>query len=235
MITKTINLYKYDELSEAAKDRIRDEWRGCGDIMDAYNSDYEAVLEKFSKICNIDVYDWSVGLCGSQFRFNCEGCPYEVYDSEGYVDDYIELASLSGKLLFRYVLNNIIPYIIKGKYYSTGGHYDENRKYHYKYRHSRVIMDDEVEKGVCPLTGYYADCDIIEPIMKYYRAWTTYPADYTYEDLMGECLSAFFDVWEKDYEWQNSDEAIDEAIEVNWDDKLYFEDGTEYNGEYDAA
>lgn len=230
MITKTFELYEYNELSEEAKDRIRDEWRGCDDLMDAYNSDYEAVLTEFSKICNVNVFDWSVGLYGSHFRFDCKGYPYEVYDNEGYVDEYIELASLSGKLLFRYVLNNIIPHIIKGKYYSRW-HYDENGKAHSKHRYSRVIM----EKGSCPLTGYYADCDIIEPIVKYYRAWTTYPADYTYEDLMKECLNAFFDVWEKDYEYQDSDEAIDEMIEANWDDRLYFEDGTEYNGKLDAA
>lgn len=71
--------------------------------------------------------------------------------------------------------------------------------------------------------------------MKYYRAWPTYPADYTYEDLMNECLSAFFDVWEKDYEYQYSDEAIDEYIEANWSDRLYFSDGTVYDGELDEV
>lgn len=232
MIRKIINLYEYRELSADAKNRIRDEWRTY-DVMDAYNGDYESVLKEFSEICNVNVYEWEVGLYRSSFRFKCDGYPYEVCDKDGYVDEYIALESLSGKLLFRYVLNNIIPHIVKGKYHSTG-HTDANGKYTYKSRRSRVVMECEPERGACPLTGYYADCDILEPIMKYYRTWASYPSDYTYEDLMNECLSAFFDVWEHDYEYQNSDEAVDESIECNWGDKLFFADGTEYGGELDG-
>ena len=233
MITKTINLYSYNELSESAKDRIREQWRRY-DLMDAYNSDYEATLKEFSDICNVKVKNWEVGLCGSYFRFDCDSYPYEICDKDGYVDEYIALESLSGKLLFRYVLNNIIPYIIKGKYHGQLVKDDTNPSgWRHTKRYSRVVMNDEIEKGVCPLTGYYADCDILKPIVKYYRAWASYPSDYTYEDLMNECLSAFFKVWELDYEYRYTDDAIDKEIEANWDEMLFFEDGTEFNGELD--
>lgn len=147
MVTKTINVYSYDELSENAKDRVREQWRRC-DLMDCYNSDYEATLEEFGKICNVKVKDWEVGLHGSYLRFDCEGYPYEICDKDGYVDEYVALESLSGRLLFRYVLHNIIPYIIEGKYFGrlVNDGTKPNGRRHVK-RYSRVIMADEIEKG----------------------------------------------------------------------------------------
>lgn len=224
MKTKTINLYEYHELDEFAKDVIRNKWREF-DLMDDYNYEYRQTLERFSEICNINVFEWEVGIYGAHhFRFKCEGYPYEIYDNEGYVDDYIELASLSGKLLFRYISHTIIPYIVKRKTYWKNWP---------KKRTSRILYDCYPEQGSCPLTGVCMDCDIIEPLMKYYRNWAKYAADYTFEDLMNECLESFFSAWENEYEWRYTDEAIDEVIESNWDDKLFFEDGTEYCGELD--
>lgn len=229
MITKEINLYEYSELSENAKNRIRDKWRSYG-VMDGCNSDYENTLNEFCELCDIKVRNWEVSDWNYSFRIQfSEKDAYATYDKRGYVDEYIMLRELSGKLLFRYVYNYIIPSLIKGKYHSTSGYYDENQKYHYEWRRSRVVMEDEPEKGSCPLTGFCMDCDIIEPLMKYYRNWAKYPEDYTYEDLMNECLDSFFNAWQKEWEYRLSDEAVDEDIENNWDNKLFFADGTEFD------
>lgn len=228
MVTKEIKLYEYSELCEDAKNRIRAEWRNDPFIMEGYDSDYRETLNKFCELCDIEARDWEVSDWDYSFRIDfSEKYPYEILDKDGYVNEYLSLEDLSGKLLFRYVYNHIIPHLIKGKYHSKG-HTDENGKYTYKCRRSRVVMDDEPEKGSCPLTGVCMDCDIIEPIMKYYRKWTKYPEDYTYEDLMNECLDSFFNAWQKEWEYRLSDEAVDEDIESNWDDKLFLADGTEY-------
>lgn len=234
MITKTINVYSYDELSDSAKDKIRERWRNCPyGLMEPFNGEYESTLEKFCEICDIKMKYWEVDTYMHNFSINfCERYPYERCDKDGYVDEYIALESLSGKLLFRYVLNNIIPYLIRGKYHSKY-YYDHNGKWHCKSRRSRVVMEDEPEKGYCPITGVCMDCDIIEPLMKYYRNWAKYPADYTFEDLMNECMESFFTAWQNEYEYRYSDEGIDEVIEANFDDKLFFSDGTECRGEAD--
>lgn len=223
MITKEINLYEYSELSEDAKNRICKEWREDPFIMDGYNSDYEGVLDKFFELCDIEaswqVSDWNYSF---RIRFSKEEV-YAIRDSRGYVDEYIMLRDISGKLLFRYVYNEIIPCLIKGKYHST---WKDGKC---KSRRSRVVMEDEPEQGSCPQTGYYADCDIVEPIMRYYRNWAKYPENYTFADLMDECLDSFFEAWKHEWEYRLSDESVDECIEANWYDKLFLEDGTEYH------
>lgn len=226
MIRKTINLYEYRELSEGAKNRIRDEWRNQPyGLMDGYNSEYESTMKKFCDICGIKVDWWEVDTYMHNFSINfCEKYPYEICDKDGYVDEYIALESLSGKLLFRYVLNNIIPYIVERKVYWKNWP---------KKRTSRITYDCYPEQGSCPLTGVCMDCDIIEPLMNYYRNWAKYPADYTFEDLMNECMESFFSAWQNEYEYRYSDEGIDEMIEGMYDETLYFSDGTTYNGELD--
>lgn len=234
MIEKAIKLYEYDELSESAKKKIREEWRNDPFIMDGYNSDYRNTLDEFCELCGIKMSEWEVSDWTHSFRINFgEKYPYEICDKDGYVDEYLSLDCLSGKLLFRYVLHNIIPPMIRGKCHSTRGYYDENRKYHYKWRRSCVVMEDEPEKGNCPLTGCCTDSNIIEPLMKYYRGWAKYPADYTFGDLMNECLESFFSAWESGWEYQLTDEAIDECIEANDNGQLYFANGIAYNGELD--
>lgn len=222
MKTIEINLYSYNELSEDAKDKIRDKWRYDGyGVMDGYNDDWEGTLDKFCDLCNIKAKNCEVDNWHHYFSIDY-GCNsvYEVQlDEDTWDNIYIE--DLSGKLLFRYISNNIIPYLIKGKYHSVG-HTDENGKFTYKSRRSRVVktFDD------CPLTGVV--CDIIEPLMKYYRNWAKYPDDYTYADLMNECLESFFKAWSAEWEYRLSDEAVDEDIEANWDDEMFLESGERY-------
>lgn len=227
MVTKEIKLYSYSELSEDAKNRVRESWRS-NDVMEPFNGEYRDTLDKFCEICGIGMSYWEVDSWYHRFGIDYrENCPYEICDKDGYVDEYLSVEDLTGKLLFRYVYNHIIPYLINGRYHSKG-HTDENGKYHYKSRRSRVVMDDEPEQGTCPLTGVCMDCDIIEPLMKYYRNWAKYPEDYTFADLMEECLESFFSAWEKEWEYRLSDEGVDEDIECNCDDILFLDDGTEY-------
>lgn len=229
MVTKEIKLYEYSELCEDAKNRIREEWRS-GDVMECYNGDYEATLNEFCDLCGIKMSYWEVDSWYHRFRVDySDRVAYEVCDKDGYVDEYLYFEDLTGKLLFRYINNNIVPNLIKGMYHSIG-HTDENGKYAYKSRRSRVVMEDEPEQGSCPLTGVCMDCDIIEPLMKYYRNWAKYPADYTFADLMEECIESLFKAWQNEWEYRLSNESLDEDIENNADGQLYFEDGIEYHG-----
>lgn len=234
MITKTIKLYEYSELSETAKETIRDKWRSH-DVMEGYNSDYIATMNAFEKLCDIKICRWEVSDWNHRFDidYGCTGV-YEYPDKDE-LWNWVYLDDLKGKHLFRYVSTNIIPYIVKRK---------ELWKNYPKKFVSRVNYETEPEKGTCPLTGVCMDCDIIEPLMKYYRNWARdYNDDYTFADLMEECVESFFKAWQSEWEYRMSDESIDEDIEANttWMSgkelvtQMYFADGTEYNGELDEV
>lgn len=228
MKTVTINLFKFNELSETAKERVRSEWREH-DSFDAWDSEWQATMEEFCKICGIEVHNWKVSewMYDYRIRYDDYHPIYEVYDKNNDVWESVYDEELSGKLLFRYVNNNIIPRLMKGKYHSVW-YTDENSKQTYKKRRSKVVIETEPEKGTCPMTGYCGDCDVIEPLMKYYRNWAKYPDDYTFADLMEECIDALFKAWQNDIEWQMSDECVDENIESNWGDNWYDENGKEF-------
>ena len=65
---------------------------------------------------------WNVGYSGYSFDFMFDDLLYheDPYDC----DKDICLSDLCGKLLFRYINNNIMPYITKGRYYSKGKYVD---------------------------------------------------------------------------------------------------------------
>lgn len=124
--------------------------------------------------------------------FECPiDCSNDIYAEE-----------LCGKLLFRYINNNIMPYITQGRYYSSSGKYI-NEKYTYKYRRSRIIKsvgDD------CPLTGMCYDFYLLEPIIKYYKTWCSYPDNFSLTDLIEQCYDSFFKCWHEEYEYWANDE-----------------------------
>lgn len=153
MKTITLQLYTFDELSEEVQKEIieRERWNIMDQCMEAYGSDYVTSLRTFEKLTNTQSCSWSVNYSGYNFNFKYNNNPIFECPIDCSNDIYAE--ELCGKLLFRYINNNIMPYITQGRYYSSSGKYI-NEKYTYKYRRSRIIKsvgDD------CPLTGMCYD------------------------------------------------------------------------------
>ncbi len=222
----TLQLYSFDELSEEVQKSIieKERWNVMYQCMDCYSHDYKSALNAFMKLTDTSLANWSVDYCGYSFNEQYKDspimeCPVD-YDKDIYSD------ALCGKLLFRYVDRNIMPYITKGKYYSTGGKYIDG-KYHYSKRHSRVLMEIS-----CPLTGMCYDMYLLDPLLKYYEKWTTYSASFSLEDLISECYDNFFKTWREEYEyWADNEDAIREELHHNqYEDRLYFADGSVYTG-----
>ena len=204
MKTITLQLYTFDELSEEVQKEIieRERWNVMEQCMSAYGSDYRESLKAFEKLTNTRSYSWSVDYCNYSFRFNhidnpIFECPVD-YDKDIYAED------LYGKLLFRYINNNIIPHITQDQYYSTSGKCIDG-KYTYKHRRSRVIksLDD------CPLTGMCYDYYLLEPIIKYYKTWCSYPDNFSLTNLIEQCYESFFKCWHEEYRyWADDENAI---------------------------
>ena len=197
--------------------------------MEAYGSDYVTSLRTFEKLTNTQSCSWSVNYSGYNFNFKYNNNPIFECPIDCSNDIYAE--ELCGKLLFRYINNNIMPYITQGRYYSSSGKYI-NEKYTYKYRRSRIIKsvgDD------CPLTGMCYDFYLLEPIIKYYKTWCSYPDNFSLTDLIEQCYDSFFKCWHEEYEyWANDENAIREELHNNqYEDRLYYMDGRVYSGPLD--
>lgn len=162
-----LKLYEFDDLSKDSQERIieRERWNVMEQCMDAYDIDYKKSMEAFEDLTDTKVYGWEVGYerydFSYEFKYNDP-----IYEHPTDYNRDIFPKNLCDKLLFRYINNNIMPHITKGKYYSTGKYIDG--KYNYKCRRSRVILGYEDN---CPLTGMCYDYYLLKPIIDYYDTW----------------------------------------------------------------
>lgn len=223
-----LKLYEFDELSKDSQERIieRERWNVMEQCMDAYDIDYKKSMEAFEDLTDTKVYGWEVGYERYDFSYEFKyKDPIYEHPTDYHRDIFPE--NLCGKLLFRYINNNIMPHITKCKYYSTGKYIDG--KYNYKCRRSRVILGYEDN---CPLTGMCYDYYLLKPIIDYYDTWCTYPENFSLEDLIEKCYNNFFKAWHEEYEhWADDEDAIREELHHNqYEGQLYYENGDVYVG-----
>lgn len=211
-------VYKFKELADDVKKKIidRERFNIMDNCMEIYSDDYHGTLLKIQDAVCCNARNWEVGYCGYNFRLDFGNHP---------MFDYMSPDEIRGKYLFRFV-NGIIDNFFKGKYYSTPGYYVDG-KYHYRYRYSRVLLDD----SACPLTGMCYECSFEHVLMKYYRTWTSYPATYSLRNLIQDCFDSFFKGWYDEYQYWASDDGVLEQLENSsrYEDDIFFEDGTECN------
>ena len=212
-----INVFSFDELSKGIQDEIieRERWN----IMDRTTDCQECyqTLKEFEKITGSYITCYDVGYCGYNYGRICsDKLAFEEFDLE----------DLSGELLFRYIGKEIMPYLMRGKFYSTGGRYDKNGRYTYKSRRSKIIMEGA---GYCPLTGVCYDCDVLDPLFEYYYNWARPEyRDLTLRDVMERCYDSLFKSVQEEYEYSASDEAVREYLSDQ--DDYYYENGTKCDG-----
>lgn len=216
MRTIELKLYKFEELSEEAKQKAIEDWRS-NDTEIAWASENRQTMEKFAEIFPIKVTNWSYGGRGEgvSFRFTADDC----------------IEELSGQRLATYIWNNYKSDLFKGKYYR---HLSDGSKriFHKRIKseqlknpgrrcdwfnayYSGIILDHS-----CVLTGYCMDDDILDPIYKFLDK----PTNQNFRELLEDCFDEWIKACNRDIEWQNSDEYIIETIQAN--DYEFTEDGT---------
>lgn len=208
-----LTLYSFDELSPKIQKRIieRERWNVMRKCMDAYNPEYKNTMSCFENIFDINIRQWEVGYSGCNW-----GIDVTKYVDLG--DNQVELETLSGKLLIRYLQKHIMPYLEQGKYYSkiVGG----------KYISRRSKITKEID---CPLTGCCYDMYFIDPLIEFMKSPSS---SMTYQRLMETCVDSFFKEWQKEYRyWADDEDAIREELHNNqYEDRLYYDSGDVYNG-----
>jgi hypothetical protein len=203
MRTVSINVLKYEELSDRAKEKALQNYQSEGDY--PWSSENENTLKAFQKIFPIMVKNWEYGYRNDvNFTFNG--------------DDDIE--EMRGIRLATYIYNNYYRELFTGKYYSLWSKKEKSPTNpsvgKLKKRYSKVIMEN-----CCVLTGFCHDDDILEPVYKFLKK----PCKNTnFKDLMEDCLEQWVSACGKDHDHYFSEEAFAETCESNeWE---FHEDGT---------
>lgn len=211
-----INVFSFEELPKEIQDKVieRERWNIMDSVMECHCMEFQKTLEEFQKITDSYVNSYEVDYCG---------CRFGKVRSDKIVYDDFDLEDLSGKLLFRYISNEIMPYLQRGKNYYTyiNGNYDK-----LKSRRSRIIM--EGFEG-CPLTGVCYDYVVLEPLFDYYYNWARPEyRNLTFCDVMEKCYAKLFDDLYEEYQYYASDEAVREELHNREDE--YYEDGEQCVG-----
>ena len=147
MRTIEVKLYKFEELSEKAKENAISEHRSRGSIdMEWCYSEAHETVKKFCEVFGVVM-----------------GLDSWLDVRTGHIDD--DILELSGLRLRKYIINNYFDDIYGGKYFSLwsktdinphfreGGHAPKGKL---KGRHSKVMFTRD-----CPFTGVCYDYDIL--------------------------------------------------------------------------
>jgi len=198
-ITKTYNLYSFDELSDSAKKKALDEWRCNEEFYDGY--EYRDTIEAIEKALDI-----KVKICQE-----CGGsCSFYTCSNDPYVEEITDSYRLT-----KCIINNWYDKLVTKKSYWTK--YKPNRKS--KDRRSKVL---KVHNN-CPFTGIWTENNfvkVLDEVITYKRFYNDI------NDLLYDAVGALFKQYESDYDYYYSEENLEELSNINeW---LYYEDGEKY-------
>lgn len=220
MKTVEINLYKFEELSERAKQTAIEHHRN-NNFEYFWADENRQTLEKFAEIFPIKVTNWSYGGRGEgvDFHFTCSD----------------EIEELTGQRLATYIWNNYKTDLFKGKYFHSQKFGLTDHKLNHRRVKSRQITTNCPNMGkwsnsyysailldsCCVLTGYCMDDEILNPI---YNFLNKPIENISFRDLLESCFDCWVTACNNDIEYQNSDEYISDEIINN--DCDFEEDGT---------
>ncbi len=187
-----IKVFTYDQLSDEAKETAR-EWYLGNNFDYAWSDEWRQSLEEFCKVFPITVKNWEVDDWNHSFRL--------IMDT----DDNVE--ELSGIRLRTYILNNYYSTLFERKHYGKYAKNETTGKWKYqRYSRCQWIETD------CPFTGYCGDYSVLQPIREFLK---TPKSTTTFKDLMDDCIESLFTDWQKDMEWQRSEEYVADHLEAN--------------------
>jgi hypothetical protein len=199
--TVTREIYTFDELSDEAKEKAIENYRGEGvDTSHNWDDAHESVKEFHN------VFGSSAGhRSWLDIR-------------TGHMED--QILELSGQRLRTYLLNNFPSAFYERKYrgHSKNDHRStEKPKSHrlvtkiskdYKGNYYRVFRSNFQVESSCPFTGVCYDEDLLDPFKEFIKN----PDGRTFEDLLQEAMESLRISLEREDEYQNSDEAIKERL-----------------------
>jgi hypothetical protein len=206
MKTITLNVCKFSELSDSAKQRAIEDFRSVEAQADPFGRERCDTLQAFQKLLGLTV------------DFDQYG-NYSIKYNSSWTEERLNLKGFRAVSFF---WNNIGGDVFRGKYYSKYVPKNGNDYYNIHRRSKQFMVSD------WPLTGVCYDGDILGPIidfmtLKFPRKWIF---SFTVEDIINKCVHAFIKACESEDEQHLSDKSIIELIEDN--DWEFLEDGRIY-------
>lgn len=192
MRTETIDVYKFKELSDDAKQRAIEDWRNRDGYEIFWADEGYETLRAFCDAFGLD------------YRSSCYSQQPETDIRFGGIDDTIK--QLKGRRLIAYIHNNYSDILFQRKHY---GKYEKRANGKWRYdRYSRCQWED----SSCPFTGFGCDDAMLQPIRNYLKKPDMHM---DWEDLIRDCIGEWESYARSDAEDQASDEYISEHLIAN--------------------
>ena len=204
MRTITMNVYKFDELSETAKRYARNTYRenACEDY-----DDYVLSIKAIGQVLGMRP-DWEISLCSHSY-----------VEFKRNLDEEIE--ELTGVRALKWVWNNWIEKTLRGKVIGKLFPCEESKEHpaglDYKRYHSKATLVYD-----CPFTGFYMDMALWGAYRKMQKNVKS-GKENTVGDFLEELEYRLCKDWLSEIEYRDSDEYIDEVMEAN--DYEFYENG----------
>lgn len=218
MKTIRIKIYKFDELSQDAKNKAIQDFREDGVSVDFIYSDAEKTVEAFNSL----------------FGTSSGRDSWLDVNANNFDDDVL---NLKGFRLQKYIWNNYYNVLFKGKFYNAIA--DNKILIHpcievHKYDVSKGarcsssnFYYSQIQKtNSCVLTGVCYDNDLLQPIYEFLQKRDFSNCSTTFYDLLNECFYSLKKSIKNEIDYRNTDAAIIEDLEAN--DYDFLKDGTQY-------
>lgn len=209
MKTVSINLFSFDELSEAAKENaIKNHRNKAYD----YSHYFDEIIGSTKAVA--DLFNLKFGREYTDLRYS-------------HLDD--DILNLQGVRLYKYILNNYGHELFKPKYIKTVEGEYRKKFFICKVRTARdgskytQLYSRTKKDNSCVLTGTCYDEDILKPVYDFLK----HPDKHTtFSDIFDDIENAIQGTFESTEEWINSDEFIGEELEAN--NYEFTEDGEQF-------
>lgn len=210
-ITKQIDVYSFDELSEESKEKAINHFRESNQEDPWFVLEANATFEKFANIFGINWY---------QIDYE------EPYRNEYRLTFDDNILELSGLRLAKWIYNNYSSYLFTRKYLKHGELLDNPPKFQHPMQRVKQITSKCPNQGKysisyysniqksddCVLTGVCYDIDILKPI---YEFLDNPKKNIDIKTLINDCIYSLCHSVSSEIEYRNSDECITEEIKVN--------------------
>lgn len=220
MKTIQIQLYKFDELSEAAQQKAINLERE-NVCIDFIYDDAHSTVKAFNEVFNTS------GARNSWLDVNTGHFEYQILELKGF-------------RLQKYLWNNFKDTLYKRKYLKHGELAAVKKAYH-RMKKQTEITNNCTNKGKisvsyysniqkesknCNLTGMCYDDDMLQPIYDFLEKRDFSNCSINFEDLLKNCFDEMKKTIENEIEYRNSDESIIEELQDS--DNDYTENGKIY-------
>lgn len=203
-----VKLYRFDELSEDAKENAIEKARegNCNWYWDNVSEEISALSDIACTMGANKNVDYEFSTCSPS---------YIEFSFGDIADELKDIRAL------KYIYNNFISPFVKGKYYSTNGEYI-NGKFYYKYKYSKAI------KEFSSASGLYIDFVVHDVYLEYIENIKKH-VSFSVADFIKDVEDRLCKTILEAAESYDSDESWHERL-LDDDREIYNDDGTIYRG-----